>query len=68
MINGEVREGREREKDRQRKGRNNRSKERGEKIEKGEVVYRKEGKGEEERDKKIDIKTFKYKCQTKSLQ
>ena len=56
-MKGEVRERekeREREKDRLRKGRNNRRKERGEKIEKVEVVHRKEGKGEAERDKKGD--------------
>ena len=41
-----------REKDRQRKGKNDRSKERGEKIEKGEVVLRKKGKGEAEKNKK----------------
>ena len=52
-IKGEVREREkeERGKDRQRRGKNNRSKERGGKIEKGEVVHRKEGKGEAERDR-----------------
>jgi len=44
-------EEREREKDREKEGIIE-GKERGEKIEKGELVYRKKGKGEAERDKK----------------